>query len=123
MGSVTDVKIEGVDELNKQFKKLKTEYGTGHVRNVTVSFGTNYGLYVHEDLEAYHPTGENKFLEKAVARNADRVAKAVERGIQSTNFGLALYHGGLLIQREAQKLTPVKSGNLRGSARTERERT
>lgn len=116
------VVIEGVTELNKQLMALKTKFGVSKSSSVTVSFGTNYGLYVHEDLEAYHKTGENKFLEKALDRNKEQVADLVEKRMQSTNFGLALYQGGLLIQREAQKLTPVDTGNLRGSARTELEK-
>lgn len=34
--------------------------------SITLSFGTDYGIYVHERTELRHPVGEAKFLENAV---------------------------------------------------------
>jgi len=46
---------------------------------VSVSYDTNYAIYVHEDLSARHPHGNAKFLERPAlaAQNgmSDRVAK------------------------------------------------
>lgn len=39
---------------------------TGFPAVVETGFGTDYGLYVHEDLTARHPTGEALFLWKAL---------------------------------------------------------
>lgn len=49
---------------------------------VEVGVGTNYGIYVHENLEAQHPVGQAKFLEQPYkARRSGyvkRVANATE---------------------------------------------
>ena len=50
-------------------------------------------------------------LNRALSDLAPEVTKEVEAG---------LYAGGLVIQAEAQKNTPVEFGNLRGSAYTQR---
>jgi hypothetical protein len=34
--------------------------------SIEIGFHTNYALYVHEDLQAHHPTGKAKFLEDPV---------------------------------------------------------
>lgn len=44
---------------------------------VEVGFGATYGIYVHENLNAYHDNGEAKFLENAATEKADEVIKAV----------------------------------------------
>ena len=113
------VKLDGLKELNGKLKKLRRKYGGE--QDVSVSFGTDYAIYVHENLEAHHTTGEAKYLEKAVLRNIDAAQSMIEKRTQSTNLGLAMYTAGLLIQREAQKLTPVDTGQLKASARTQME--
>jgi hypothetical protein len=37
--------------------------GKGYVE-VIVSYGTEYGIYVHENLDAHHDVGQAKFLEQ-----------------------------------------------------------
>lgn len=41
-----------------------------------------YGLIVHEDLEAFHPVGEAKFIERPLKESApylpDRIAKRID---------------------------------------------
>jgi len=39
----------------------------------------DYGIYVHENLSVNHPTGEAKFLEKAVGAKAREAAEAIRR--------------------------------------------
>lgn len=110
--------IIGLQELNGKLLSLHKQFG-GKDAMVEVSFGTNYALYVHENLEAHHPEGEAKFLEKGSNNCREQVLNDIQSRIKTTNFGLALYIGGLRIQREAQKLTPVEFGLLRMSARTD----
>lgn len=60
---------------------------------VTVGYGTTYALPVHERVEAYHATGQAKFLEAAfnanmrgfLSRLSERIKYHVERG---TDFGI-----------------------------------
>lgn len=44
-------------------------------------YPVEYGLYVHENLEAAHPTGKAKFLEDPVNRNLDKLPTMIEREI------------------------------------------
>lgn len=47
---------------------------------VTVSYGTDYAIYVHEDLEARHKPGkEAKFLEKPYKENRKKLRDIVKR--------------------------------------------
>jgi hypothetical protein len=48
-----------------------------HVAEVGVT--AEYGIYVHEDLTVYHPTGEAKFLERAVGAKAPEVLEILRR--------------------------------------------
>ena len=113
-----ELQVDGLGGLQEDLRVQVRAFGVNTA--VEVSFGTNYGVFVHEDLEAHHDTGEAKFLEKGAVQSEQQVAEYVERMIQSTNFGLALYGGGLIIQRTAMALTPVDTGALRASARTEK---
>lgn len=87
--------------------------------SVTVGFTQNYALYVHERVNAYHRVGQAKFLEtpaRQLGRELGRlVVTAVRRG---ASLEQALLIAGLRLQGEAQKLTPVQTGALKGSAFT-----
>lgn len=52
---------------------------------VEVGVGTEYAVFVHERTELRHPTGEAKFLERAIAARAPgmatRLAKAIGRNL------------------------------------------
>lgn len=51
---------------------------------VRVSYGTEYGIYVHEDLGANHAPGtEAKFLEKPFRQNKKRIALIVVKEIEN----------------------------------------
>ncbi len=87
--------------------------------SVTVGFTQNYGLYVHEDMDARHEVGQAKFLEQPARKLektlGDLTAKAVANGA-TIEEGLII--AGLRLQREAQELTPVDTGALKASAFT-----
>ncbi|MBU1067252.1 hypothetical protein KKE60_05665 [Patescibacteria group bacterium] len=56
--------------------------GTGFDVEVVVSYGTDYALYVHENLEARHKPGRcAKFLEKPLREKRDRI-KAIAGGAE-----------------------------------------
>jgi hypothetical protein len=64
------------------------EISPGRV-SVTFGYGKDYGIYVHENLNAYHtPPKKAKFLEDPVNRHIDTVAREVE------NDMAALVEGG-----------------------------
>ena len=52
--------------------------GKGMDTQVVVSFGTEYAVYVHENLEARHAPGKQaKFLETPLREKGDRMAEIV----------------------------------------------
>ena len=115
------LKVEGTDELNAELSKLKSAYGKSN-KAAVVSFGTNYGVYVHENMNVHHEVGEAKFLENAVKANIPAVSGVVEKMTsKGMNLSIALFTAASIIQRDAQKRCPVDIGNLKASARTEME--
>lgn len=65
----------------------RVDYGvtTAFFATATLSFNTPYAIYVHENLQAHHPVGHAKFLERAVASNVAflnrQLAEAVKRAM------------------------------------------
>lgn len=65
--------------------KLRTPVDTGRLRSSiftnlqplrsTISTNVDYAVYVHEDLTAYHPTGEALFMENAVKAKENELNK------------------------------------------------
>lgn len=111
------MKIENVGRLKSKLLALVGKFGQEQA-SVTVGFTQKYALYVHE-VQANHVVGQWKYLE-APARSlkygiARNVEKALTRGVPMEQ---ALMLGGLLLQREAQKLTPVDTSALKASAFT-----
>lgn len=114
-------KIRGLVRLKAQLTaKAKRVKAENHVE-VTVGYSANYAVHVHENLVIVHANGQAKFLEqplRELVNNQELVAiinKAVKEG---KTLGQALLLAGLRVQRESQKLVPVDTGNLRGSAST-----
>lgn len=57
--------------------------GSGFVRKegklgVSVGFSAAYAIYVHENLEAHHDTGQAKFLESALRDNRDAIIRILQ---------------------------------------------
>jgi len=59
---------------------------TGGTMSLTIGFNTEYAVFVHEILDAYHPTGRSKFLETAMRNNAPRLMEFIEAALQE-EFG------------------------------------
>lgn len=56
--------------------------GTGAKTSVVVSYGTDYAVFVHEDLEARHKPGKQaKFLEQPLRDHRERIREIVVEGI------------------------------------------
>lgn len=108
------------DLLGASYEKAKNP-GKGSY-SVIVGFETAYALYVHENLEAYHPIGQAKFLEQPAREYAKEFSKIVKTAMDSgQTLQMGLIMAGLRLQREAQLLVPVKYGVLKASAFTELE--
>jgi len=48
----------------------------------TVSYQTDYGLYVHEDLEKHHPNGIAKFLEIPFIKHSDKIKDELKKMVK-----------------------------------------
>ena len=46
---------------------------TAPLGEARIGTNVNYAIYVHEDLDAHHPTGEAKFLENAIRQKQPRI--------------------------------------------------
>lgn len=113
--------IVGIELLKKKLDDLaKQAANEANKASVTVGYTQSYGLFVHENLEAFHPGGgQAKFLEEP-ARTLEKVlaniiARAMKRGLTMEQ---ALLLAGLRLQRESQKIVPVDTGALKASAFT-----
>lgn len=115
-------KIEKVDSVIKFLEKKLKELTSEKPPSVIVGFQSAYAIYVHEDMNARHITGQAKFLEQpARALSKDLGSMIAEKTRSGMTLVNALLMAGLRLQREAQKLTPVDTGNLRNSAFTKQE--
>lgn len=64
------------------FVSAPMEVGPGGGMKVVMGYGTEYAVFVHEDTDASHTTGNAKYLEKALnakaGQMAEQIAKAAE---------------------------------------------
>jgi len=114
--------IKGLGKLLVQFRELGRKLTDRTRVSVIVGYTASYALVVHEDLTAFHPVGQAKYLEEPF-RNlrkelADIVNRSMARGADLPN---SLLLAGLYLQRESQKLVPVDTGALKNSAFTRRD--
>lgn len=112
--------ITGIAELNRKLKELEKQYTGGKKRIIVqVGFTAAYAIYVHEDTQARHSVGQAKYLEspaRQYASDLGTIASKITAATRSMEKGLLA--AGLRLQREAQQLTPVDTGNLKNSAYT-----
>ncbi len=111
--------ILNLKRLKMKLRALVSRFGPLET-SVIVGYTAEYSIFVHENLEASHKTGKQaKFLETPARQNQDVyaaiVAKALKQGEKSDG---ALLLAGLKLQTDSQRLVPVDTGNLRGSAFT-----
>lgn len=70
--------------LRKSGKVSKPKI-SGKTVTVDISFGGEtapYAVYVHEDLEAFHPIGQAKFLESVIEESRPHMAKRIAKRIE-----------------------------------------
>jgi len=62
--------------------KVNKPEGSGRELSVKIEFGgptAGYAIYVHEDLEAFHPYGQAKFLESTLLESAPYMAERIAK--------------------------------------------
>lgn len=111
--------ITGIRELQAKLRLLEKKAKEASEASVTVGFTQSYGIFVHEDLDAFHKVGQAKFLEQPARALQKDLGTIVGKIVgQGKTMEQALLVAGLRLQREAQKLTPVDTGALKASAFT-----
>jgi hypothetical protein len=102
--------------LNKLRKYCQDNKGKNEL-TVVVGYSMEYALEVHERTDVKRRVGQPKFLETA-ARTLEPDIRKLLRETKPDKLADNMLRAGLLIQREAQKLTPVDTSALRASAFT-----
>lgn len=111
-------KVEGVGklltQLNQRAAATRKDGGSA-----VVGFSAGYSLIVHEDLEATHTNGSAKFLEQPYRELAPQLAGRIAAHMkQGKTLREAILLEALGLQRAAQLLCPVDTGNMKASAFT-----
>ena len=115
-------KVEGLKSLKANIAKRlrKATAGTKLGKaSVVVGYTQQYAIYVHENLEAIHPIGNAKFLERPFRELEPKAAGIISQAIHNgASLPDALMLLGLRLQRESQEQVPIDTGALKGSAFT-----
>ena len=94
--------------IREQQKDKKITFG--------VIYTALYAMYVHENLEAYHPNGQAKFLEEPLRQHAKTLTKMTKDYLsKGKTLRQALKLVGEWLLAESKKLVPVDTGALRDS--------
>lgn len=114
-----------IDKVMAALRKKHAESRRDGDATAVVGYTAAYALYVHENLEARHKEGKQaKFLEQPARElsNSGELKRIIRTMIGSgKTLAQALLSAALRIQRESQKIVPVLTGNLKGSAFTRLE--
>ena len=116
-------KIDNLTRLLRKLEKLERDSRRQNNGNVIVGYAASYAVPVHENLEAAHKPGKQaKFLEQPAREKEREIAQTVVEAVKRGHPLLkALLRAGEFLQAASQRIVPVKTGNLKGSAFTELE--
>ena len=117
------VYITNVAKVRDKLRALEAKARKESNVAVVVGYNAEYAVYVHENLEMRHREGKQaKYLEQPAREKQGEIADIVRNVTKKTGSLLAgLLMGGQFLQRASQEIVPVKTGNLKGSAFTEKE--
>jgi hypothetical protein len=98
------------------FNKLLTGKYSGAAEG-EVGYSQSYARFVHENLEAHHPVGQAKFLEKPARTKRPAMIAIIGKLLKEGKTPKqAVYAALLYLQGQSQALCPVDTGALRNSA-------
>jgi len=110
-------KVEGVSRILAKLKSLENRFGGKSGASVITGYTKSYALIVHERKTTR--SGQPKYLEQPARELSEEFGKITTNAIKSgATAEQALKLAALRLQRESQKLVPVKTGDLKGSAFT-----
>ena len=83
-----------------------------------VVYDAPHAVYVHENLEVYHPNGQAKYLEQPARQLQSEMADTITRSVKAKN-GLeeGVRRACNLLLEASQELVPVDTGELRDSGK------
>lgn len=114
--------LKGAQELVRKLRAKAASATKDTNVDVVVGFTQNYAIWVHENLEAIHLTGQAKFLEQPLRQNREKYLGIIKQAVrQGKTLAQGLLLAGLALQRDAQMLCPVDTGALKASAFTRLE--
>ena len=80
------VKAKSMAQTPVEFGNLRASHyvSEGRLGDPTIEIGTtaSYSMPVHERLDAYHPVGNAKFLERAIMENQKEILRIVQRFVK-----------------------------------------
>ena len=131
--------VERIKAVKAALLRAAKRYGLAKP-SVIVGYNANYAVFVHENTKmkwkgqprkGKHPSGQkkkgkywdpqgrgqSKFLEKPARELQSELGDTVAKVTAKTkDLTMGLIVAGQRLQRESQKLVPVDTGNLKGSA-------
>jgi hypothetical protein len=133
--------VNGIPQIKAALARIFKRCGGGKVPNIVVGYTAAYALHVHENVEMklkgeprksrgkgkpgrgkyWDPQGraQAKFLEQPAREMGKKLGTLVgEKMKKGGTLEKALFAAGTILQGASQRLVPVDSGNLKGSAFT-----
>lgn len=111
-----------INSLERKIKRAKQ--GTVDGKAVaSVGYLAYYAIYVHWNLEAFHPNGRALFLTEPYDKIKDkapaRMTRLMKRGASLPQALITICYS---LQTASQKIVPFKTGELKASAYTKLEK-
>lgn len=109
-------KVQRVDTLvailRKRYAQVKDDVGN----SVAVGYEAPYALFVHENLEVYHPNGQAKYLEKPTREMRSQLQKEISDDIKAgMKPWKAFTKAARKLLAASKELVPVDTGFLKKS--------
>jgi FixJ family two-component response regulator len=109
------VTIEGGGALDVKLRSRLQKVGNGRPM-VVVGYHTPYAVFVHENLEIHHKTGQAKFLEQPLREHQRELATVVQTALKAgRTLQEAEFEAGAYLLNLSKPLVPVDTGQLRDS--------
>lgn len=108
-------KLENAPKLSAKLRAMSL--GRGKSAELEVGYSAPYAIYVHEDMEVVHLTGQAKFLSGPFRRYRAAMGRLVVAEMRKKKgLAFALEKAGRYLIELSRPLVPVDTGFLRDSA-------
>jgi hypothetical protein len=112
----TIVQVAGTDVIYARMRAEGRKIGAILEPTFIIGYSAPYAIYVHEDLEARHITGQAKFIEKVVREKGGELYMQIAAGVINRELWIdVLTRAAEWLLAESKKLVPVDTGALKDS--------